>query len=447
VNPTLDLRNTAQAFARSRLSPECVRSIRIRHGPQRVRSALLTSLALVILIGLFHPVDLLAQDRSKISRVLRTIADGVIRESTFQFVDQVSGKHFDSPEETPAGTPLAPDGPYTDWRYWNGVLNLAMLRLGDSLREPAYTDFVKKNIEFDFDSYVYFQKRYANEGKWNYPFGQFFTMEELDDYGAMGASVIEVMRRNPGARYQRYIDKAAEYVMTKQNRLDDGTLVRSFPKRWTLWADDLYMSVVFLSRMGFLTGESKYFDDAALQVINFHKHLFDESKGLMHHDWYSDGERPGIAFWGRANGWALLAQVDLLDRLPYDHPKRQELLILLKRHLAGIVRYQSNMGLWHQLLDRDDSYLETSCSAMFTYALARAVNKKYVESTYAAAAKRGWEGVMCRIQPDGRIAGVCTGTGVSDDLAFYYQRPTPLNDVHGVGAAILAGTEILALSK
>jgi rhamnogalacturonyl hydrolase YesR len=322
-----------------------------------------------------------------------------------------------------------------------------MLRLGDSLREPAYTDFVKKNIAFNFDSYAYFQKKYANEGKWNYPFGQFFTMEELDDYGAMGAGVIELLRLDPQVRYREYINKAADYAITRQNRLDDRTFVRSFPKRWTLWADDLYMSVVFLSRMGILTGENRYFDDAALQVINFHKHLFDASKGLMHHDWYSEGERQGVAFWGRANGWALLAQVDLLDRLPEHHPRRQELLALLKRHLMGVARYQSTMGLWHQLLDRDDSYLETSCSAMFTYALARAVNSKYIEPQYASVAKRGWEGVMCRIQPDGKIAGVCTGTGVSEDLAFYYQRPTPLNDAHGIGAVLLAGTEIMALPE
>jgi rhamnogalacturonyl hydrolase YesR len=154
-----------------------------------------------------------------------------------------------------------------------------------------------------------------------------------------------------------------------------------------------------------------------------------------------------VAFWGRANGWALLAQVDLLDRLPDDHPQRDTLRALLRRHIAGVAHRQSGEGLWYQLLDRTDSYLETSASAMITYAVARAVNRGYVEPGYASVARRGWEGVASRIRPDGKIEGTCAGTGVSDSLADYYRRPTPLNDVHGVGAVLLAGSEVLHLPR
>jgi rhamnogalacturonyl hydrolase YesR len=269
-------------------------------------------------------------------------------------------------------------------------------------------------------------------------------MEELDDCGAMGASVIEVYRRDQQERYRVYIDQAANHILTRQSRMKDGTLVRSFPHQWTLWADDLYMGLSFLSRMGEFTGEARCFDDAAQQVINFHNCLFDEQKGLMHHCWYSDVNRPGVAFWGRANGWAMLAQLDLLDRLPQNHPQRDTLLTLLQRHVLGIAQYQSGEGLWHQLLDKVDSYLETSCSAMFTYTVARAVNKGYIEPRYASIAQRGWEGVQSKIRPDGQVEGVCTGTVVSDDLVFYYRRPTPLNDVHGIGTILLAGAEVLS---
>jgi rhamnogalacturonyl hydrolase YesR len=167
----------------------------------------------------------------------------------------------------------------------------------------------------------------------------------------------------------------------------------------------------------------------------------------MHHCWYSDVNRPGVAYWGRANGWAMLAQVDLLDRLPANHPKRSELVGLLRQHILGIAQYQGAEGLWHQLLDKPDSYPESSCSAMFTYAIARAVNKKYIEPRYSTIAQRGWEGVMSKIRPDGQVEGVCAGTSVSDDLVYYYRRPTPLNDIHGIGAVLLAGTEILQLGK
>ncbi len=394
-----------------------------------------------------QPTLLVAQNESDTRAILRTVANAVLKDATFQFVDEKTGERFKIPQQASPDAQLRPESPYTDWRYWNGVLNIAMIRSGEVLAEPAYTKFSITNIAFNFDNYSYFEIKHKDQDKWNYPYGQCFIMEELDDYGAMGASLIEVQRRDPQVRYRAYLDKAGKFILTQQHRLLDSTFVRSFPQKWTLWADDLYMSISFLSRMGELTGDGRYFDDAAKQVINFHKHLFDEKRGLMHHCWYSDEQLPGVAFWGRANGWAMMAQVDLLDRIPNDHPLRDTLLVLLRRHILGIVRYQSDGGLWHQLLDKTDSYLETSCSAMFTYGIARAVNQGYIDQRYSPIAQRGWEGVLSKIRPDGQVEGVCAGTSVSDDMAYYYHRPTPVNDVHGIGVVLLAGAEILQMRK
>jgi rhamnogalacturonyl hydrolase YesR len=375
------------------------------------------------------------------------MANAVLKDATFQFVDEKTGKRFRIPQQAPPDAQLRPESPYTDWRYWNGVLNIGMIRLGEVLAEPAYAKFSVTNIAFNFDNYSYFEIKHKDQSKWNYPYGQRFIMEELDDYGAMGASLIEVHRRDPQDRYRAYIDKAGKFILTQQYRLLDSTFVRPFPQKWTLWADDLYMSISFLSRMGELTGNKRYFDDAARQVINFHKYLFNEEVGLMHHCWYSDAQLPGVAFWGRANGWAMMAQVDLLDRIPKNHPLRDTLMVLLRRHILGIARYQSGEGLWHQLIDKTDSYLETSCSAMFIYSIARAVNHGYIDQRYASIAQRGWEGLLSKIHPDGEVDGVCAGTSVSDDLVYYYHRPTPVNDVHGIGVVLLAGAEILQMRK
>ncbi len=401
----------------------------------------------IVLSFFLFLVPIAAQDTSGTMPKLRAVADGVLRDATFQFVDSKTGKHYESTENVLRKAQLKLESPYNDWRYWNGVLNIAMLKLKDVLREQVYSKFVIKNVAFGFDSYQYFQKKHKGEDKWSYPFGQFFIMEELDDCGAIGASVIEVYRVNKQERYKKYLDKTAKHMFEKQNRLKDGTFVRHFPHKWTLWADDLYMGLSFLTRMGELTNDIKYFDDAAKQVINYHKYLFDEEVGLMHHCWYSDVNRQGVAFWGRANGWAILAQIDLLDRLPEDYTQRNILMELFRKHILGIAHYQGSEGLWHQLLDKEDSYLETSCSALFTYAVARAVNKGYLEPRYASIAQRGWEGVMSKIRDDGKIEGVCTGTVVSDDLVYYYRRPAPLNDVHGLGTILLAGAEVMLLPQ
>ena len=386
-----------------------------------------------------------AQTRGEVEAVARLVADGVLSDATFAFIDLDTGRRYATVEGAPAGARLRPESGYQDWRYWNGVLDLALLRLAEVLGEPRYEEFVRRNVGFAFDIFPYFERRYQGEDKWEYPFGQRIVMEELDDYGAMGASVLEVYALAPDPRYRRYVEAAAEYASTRQNRLDDGTFVRGFPRRWTLWADDLFMCVPFLVRMADLTGDPRYLDDAVRQVINFHLHLFDEAAGLMYHDWYSDTRRPGVAFWGRANGWAVVAQADLLDRLPEAHPQRDTLRALFRRHVDGLARRQGPDGLWHQLLDREDSYLETSASAMFTYAIARGVNRGDLDPRYARVARDGWRGVASRIRADGMIEGICTGTSVSDDIADYYGRPTPLNDVHGVGTVLLAASEILRL--
>jgi rhamnogalacturonyl hydrolase YesR len=388
-----------------------------------------------------------SHENSLAKEKLLSVVNSIVKETSSRFIDKQTGKIYTSAKEAPVNASLQIESPYNDWRYWNGVLNNAFIYLADVLSDSTYRDYVKKNILFSFDNYDYFKAKYKDEGKWNYPFGQLFIMEELDDCGAMGASVIEVYRNDKQKRFKDYIDQAANHITKRQARLEDGTLVRTFPNKWTLWADDLYMGLSFLTRMGELTGDDKYFDDAATQVINFHKYLFDANKELMYHCYYSDVDRQGVAFWGRANGWAMVAQVELLDRLPLDHPKRKILIELLQRHIVGISRYQSANGLWHQLLDKTDSYLETSCSAMFTYSIARAINKGYIELRYVSIAQRGWEGIMTKILPDGKVEGVCAGTGTSDDLIHYYNRPTPLNDIHGLGAVIYAGAELLKMKN
>lgn len=188
-------------------------------------------------------------------------------------------------------------------------------------------------------------------------------------------------------------------------------------------------------------------DFAARQVAGFTSRLTDPATGLLKHAWFSDTQSRSLAYWGRANGWAVMAQVELLKALPLNHPMRDSLLSILRRHLDALCRYQDSTGLWHQVLDKPDSYLETSCSAMFCYGLASGVNRGWIEPSYADAARKAWRGVCSRIRPDGQIEGICRGTGVGFDFQFYYERPTPLNDMRGVGAVLLAGTEMLALRQ
>jgi len=407
---------------------------------------------IIILILIFLLSSITYSQSSNVDElVVKRIADYILEHGTLNFKDVHTGKIYKSTSEIPEGTKVTFSSPFGEWHYTDGVLNMALIDLSDFLGEKKYADYAAAHVAFGMDNYKYFQKRYNSQKDgphYLYPFGQLWTMDELDDFGAMGASMIDVYKTFKREDYKEYIEKAAKHISEERERLDDGTLVRAFPHEMTLWADDLYMSVPFLARMGKFSGDKKYWDDAILQVRNFSKYLWDKNKELYWHCYYTDLKRNGVAHWGRANGWVMMAKVHLLNILPENYPGREDIIKDLERQILGIAKYQSANGLWHQVLDKTDSYLESSCSAMFTYCIAKAVNQKWIDARYGSIALRGWEGLKeNKIQLDGQVKDICIGTGIEDNLVFYYNRPARLNEKHGLGGVIEAGIEVIKLKK
>ena len=392
-----------------------------------------------------------AQNTNVDEMVVKRVADYILEHGELSFTDVNTGKIYKSTKDIPEGAKVKFTTPFVEWHYTDGVLNMSLIDLSNFLGDKKYTDYAAAQIAFGMDNYKYFQKLYNREKDgphYLYPFGQLWTMDELDDFGAMGASMIDVYKTVKRDDYKEYIEKAAKHITEERERLKDGTLVRKFPHEMTIWADDLYMSVPFLARMGNFSGDKKYWDDAILQVKNFAKYLWDDNEELYYHCYYTDLKRNGVAHWGRCNGWVMMAKVHLLNFLPKDYPGREDIIKGLDRQIVGIAKYQSADGLWHQLLDKNDSYLETSCSAMFIYSIASAVNQGWIDARYGSIAIRGWEGLKKHeIQLDGQVKNICVGTGIEDNLVFYYDRPARLEEKHGLGAVIDAGIEVIKLKK
>ncbi len=148
----------------------------------------------------------------------------------------------------------------------------------------------------------------------------------------------------------------------------------------------------------------------------------------------------------RANGWAIMTKVELLDVLPENHPGRAKVLELLKAHIKGLAAYQSGSGFWHQLLDRNDSYLETSATAIYTYCIAHAIQKGWIDPVaYGPMALLAWNAVSTKVNDKGQIEGTCVGTGMGFEPAFYYYRPVNVYAAHGYGPVLLAGAAIYDL--
>lgn len=332
--------------------------------------------------------------------------------------------------------------------YEWGVTYSGMLLAGETTGDKKYTNYVQERFAF-FDKWVPVIKNSLAKGVYKtntYPFRQSIEPRALDDAGAICAAMIKAQRAGVNSNLRPLIDNFIDFISNKEYRLKDGTLGRMRPQPNTLWLDDLYMGVPALAQMGKLTGDKKYYDDAVKQIKQFTERMFNKDKGLYMHGWVESMETHPEFRWARANGWALMAKVELLDVLPEDHPGRPYVIEQLKAHAKGLASYQSGSGFWHQLLDREDSYLETSATAIYAYCIAHACNKGWLDPmTYAPMAMLAWNAVSTKVNAKGQVEGTCVGTGMAFDPAFYYHRPVNVFAAHGYGPVLLAGAEMYRL--
>lgn len=272
----------------------------------------------------------------------------------------------------------------------------------------------------------------------------------LDDSGAICAAMIKAQCRDSSLQYQWTIGSYSSFILHKQYRLSDGTFARLRPQYNTVWLDDMFMGIPALAYLGRLTGDSQYYDEAVRQVMLFADRMWVERSsqggGLFRHGWVEHMQPHPAFHWGRANGWALLTLCEVLDALPADHAGRADVLQLLRRHIAGLAPLQGIDGYWHQLLDHPETYEETSCTAIFTYCIAHAINQGWVDAlAYGPVAQLGWHAVARQVNDGGQVEGVCVGTGMGFDPAFYAYRPVHVMAAHGYGPTIWAGAELLRM--
>jgi rhamnogalacturonyl hydrolase YesR len=172
--------------------------------------------------------------------IVRQVADNVLKNDAFQFEGVYNKQTYNSGKDIPDTLSVRFKSNYAGWFYVNGVLNMAMIDLGDFLKDEKYTNHAIQHVSFSLENVRYFEKR-DNTNYRRQPFRPIINIRELDDCGAMGASVIEVYKRVNNPLFKTYIDRAANHISNLQDRLADGTLVRKAPNPMTLWADDLYM--------------------------------------------------------------------------------------------------------------------------------------------------------------------------------------------------------------
>ncbi len=205
--------------------------------------------------------------------------------------------------------------------------------------------------------------------------------------------------------------------------------------RW--WIDDMYMVGMLQMQAYRATGEIKYADRAALQVAAYLDRL-QQPCGLFYHG-------PGHPFyWGRGNGWVASALTEVLKSLPKDHPKRSRIMDGYLKMMATLLKYQSENEMWRQLIDYPPAWPESSCTAMFTYAMITGTKYGWLEGNeYRLAVQKAWGALCAHLDGQANLGEICTGTGQGDNIDYYLNRPRVLGDLHGQAPMLWCVCELL----
>lgn len=395
-----------------------------------------------------YPVPYGQPSVADVTKVLNRVHGYLDAVTPTQVVDRQTGQAITNFAKFNPNAVIKP-GDYRLTSYEWGVTYAGMLLATEATGDPRYATYTNQRLTFLNGLIAYFSAQVKADPHANTSLRPMLAPHALDDVGAMAAAMIKAARAGGvKADLRPQIDLYMDYVMKKEYRLSDGTLARNRPQPNTLWLDDLFMSVPALAQMGKLTGEGQYYDEAVKQVTQFAGRMFNPNKGLYMHGWVEGMSVHPEFHWARANGWALMTKVELLDVLPEDHPGRAAVLDLLRKHARGLAAHQAGSGFWHQLIDRPDSYLETSATAIYVYALARAINRGWLDPlAYAPMTLLGWNAVSTKVTAGGQVEGTCVGTGMGFDPAFYYYRPINVYAAHSYGPVLLAGAEVINLLK
>ena len=403
-----------------------------------------------------------SSDNAAAQKDSRSIKD-IVQAIAHKQIHQLSDGEYKKGTWDEVMTAKRPEG--LMWIYPWGVSLYGMLRESEVTGDKPSEAFVLKHNEMLGQYYQYLQWQVqtfsqtqkeelarAINNRTN-PLGRVMRASSLDDTGAMASQMLEGILRHKAKiipEQKELLKFIADYIFTKQSRLPDGTFWRPEADK-TLWIDDLYMSCPFLVRWYEFTGDRKYLDDAANQVIGMAKRQQDKDGVWFHANFIGEGKTdigvPNGFKWGRANGWAMVSTVEVLSAMPKNHPKRAELLSILRRHIDGIKPLQTESGMWRQVLDQKTVWEETSCTAMFTYSIARAVRRGWISKSYLKIAQKAFAGLSRNVTEDGQVNETSEGTNIGRDMDYYTNRRRPPNDFHGPGPVMLAGAELIQAEK
>lgn len=347
-----------------------------------------------------------------------------------------------------------PWGTNYNWNYHNGGTAWAMQFLAAVTGERKYADYARRFCDFHLGGVPFVEHQVKTLNAFDSANHWILDTPLLDFTLAPSLPFIYRLRTEKRfvnrAAYEKWIARMLVYARHGQLRLPGSRIyTRTTPKKYTTWADDMFMGIPFLMQAALHVADkyqrAELFDDAADQTLAFNEQVWDTDACLYVHARYSENPVK-LPHWSRCNGWAIWAMSEVLMHLPQTHPRRAAILNQFQRHAGSLQKLQAEDGFWFNLLDRPDSRREVSGTAIFVMTFARGVRYGWLaEREFLPSVQKGWAALATKIEPDGTVHDICAGTMCTADEDYYVNRPFYDNDTHGLFAVLFAAMEVARL--
>ncbi len=333
-----------------------------------------------------------------------------------------------------------PNSSVFQWDWGEAVMMNGMWKAYRVTNDETYFNYIKSYIDHYIDSN-----------------GNILVAFDVDDYInkiAPGMLLPLLYYYTSDIKYLNAANILSNYLFNNATRTESGAFsAYKYDKIQAL--DTLYMLCVFLVRMGWLTKQTMYFDEAMNQIFLHVEKLQNVNEKLLYHGWDEDGKlywansvtHLSPCFWARGNGWALLTIFEVLEYLPYDYSQRNTLIDIFKEIIAGIAVLQDeDKGLWYTVLKEEGhsgNYLETSASAMFVYAIQKGIIYGLIDDIYQENVNQGNIGLNTKIYNDANnlavVKDISWGTSIGNYI-HYISIPLKENLSWGLGAFLMVKT-------
>ena len=221
------------------------------------------------------------------------------------------------------------------------------------------------------------------------------------------------------------------------NKQWDNPLPNGLTNQTRYWIDDIFMIGSLQMRAYRATGNKIYLERAANEIDAYINRL-QQPNGLFYH-----GENAPF-YWGRGNGWVACGLAEIIPFLPESDEHYKSIMTGYKKMMEALLKYQTTGGMWRQLIDQEDSWEESSATAMFGYAIKTGIDSGILkDQEYVSAYQKAWNSIVKHIDTNGKLTGICAGMGQSTDKQYYLDRPQITGDLHGQAPLLWFATSLL----